>query len=111
MPAKMFNQFICSSLMLPEHRDALNSHNAALRERETKMRRPCIAEERYQLWDQLLCASLHQGKAIMVTIVENEEACMHKGVVRRIEPSRREICMNVDGSVKRITFDSILEVE
>lgn len=111
MPAKMFNQFICSSLMLPEHRDALNRHNAALRERETKVRRPCIAEEQYQLWNQLICASLHQGKAIMVKIVANEEACLYKGIVCRIEPSKGEICMNVEGTVKRIPFHSILEVE
>lgn len=112
MPAKMFNQFICSSLMLPEHREALNRHNLALGEQEKKMRRPCIAEQQRELWDRLLHDSLHQGKELMVTTTMNEkDSQLLKGVVCKIDPLQQEIRIKAGGNVRRVPVGSVVAVE
>ena len=36
MRSKMYNQFLCSSLMLPEHREALTEYHAEERQKEAE---------------------------------------------------------------------------
>ncbi len=110
VPAKMFNQFICSSLMLPEHREALNRHNRELRKQEKECC-PYIEEEERDRWDRLLGESLQKGRQLAVTCLEEDGPRLLRGVVCRFEPLRREISMQVAGKVRPIPLDCIVAVQ
>ena len=109
MPAKMFNQFLCSSLMLPEHREALNRHNAEMRQQKTP--RPCIEEQQRELWDRLLIDSLQQGKELSICCMDRRGARRFNGVVCALDPLHQRISIRGTGSVIRIPLDSIISVD
>ncbi|MEW5920814.1 MAG: YolD-like family protein [Bacillota bacterium] len=111
MPAKMFNQFLCSSLMLPEHREALNRHAAELRQQE-KSRRPSIDEQQHELWDRLIGDAIREKKELSITCLDEKEGTrLFRGVVCRIDPQRREIIMREAGSVSRMPLDGIVALD
>ncbi len=110
VPAKMFNQFICSSLMLPEHREALNHHNRKLQKQEKEFC-PYIEEEERDRWDRLLGESLQKGRELAVTCLEEDGPRLLRGVVCRFEPLRREISIQVAGKVHPILLACIVAVD
>ena len=110
MTKKMFNQFLCSSLMLPEHRDALNRRRAEQRKKE-KIYRPCIDEQQHALWDRLLTAALRQGKELAVHYKNEQGENLLRGVVYKLVPLRREIYIQAAGVVSRVPLDSIVSLE
>lgn len=110
MTKKMFNQFLCSSLMLPEHRDALNRRRAEQRKKE-KMCRPCIDEQQHALWDCLLTAALRQGKELAVYYKNEQGEHLLRGAISRIVPLRREIYIQAAGVVSRVSLDNIVSLE
>lgn len=110
MNKKMFNQFLCSSLMLPEHREALKCRHAEQLKKE-KTRCSCIDEQEYVLWNRLLTAALGQGKELAVHYRDEQGQHLLRGVVIRIVPTRREIFIRVAGAVKRVFLDNIISLE
>ncbi len=110
MSKKMFNQFLCSSLMLPEHREALNRHHAEQRKRE-ETRCPCIDEQQYALWERLLATSLQQGKKLLVCYMNEQGEHSLQGVVCKYAPLSREIFIRDAGAEKRILLSSIVSLE
>ena len=110
MPAKMFNQFICSSLMLPEHREALNRHNRVIRE-QGKKQHPCIDEQERELWDHLISESLRKGRKLAVTYLEKNAPRVLRGVICSFEPLGRKFVMDAGGMRYPIPLSSIIAIE
>ena len=109
MSKKISNQFLCSSLMLPEHRDALNRRRRKRREREGA-RRPCFDEQQLALWDRLLTAALQQKKKLLVHYANERGVHAFEGIVYRYLPSSREIFMRAAGVIKKVPLDSIVSI-
>ena len=63
MSFKLYNQFFCSSMMLPEHREALAKRK---KEAGEKHEMPCIDEHQFELWGRLVQQSYQDGKQITV---------------------------------------------
>lgn len=111
MPEKMFNQFLCSSLMLPEHREALQCRAAELRQQE-KMQRPCIDVQQYELWDRLICEAIQHKRELCISYLDKQEGNrLIRGVVCRPDPQRREIIIRNSAGMKRIPLESITGVD
>ena len=110
MPQKMFNQFLCSSLMLPEHREALQRRAAQLRQQE-KMCRPCIDAQQHELWERLISEALRQKSELSVSFLDAREGIrVFKGMLHSVDGPRREIIMQGKESTYRIPLDSITGV-
>lgn len=109
MPAKMFNQFICSSLMLPEHREALTRYHREAREKE-KARRPSVGEDDREVWDRLLNISLQQGRELIITTEDEEGTCVTRGVVCKINRTRGIISVRSNAAVEHLAVDLIITI-
>ena len=57
MILKIYNQFLCSSKMLPEHKEALNDHYIEEKHRE-EQGMPEIDEQQLEIWEYLIKKSL-----------------------------------------------------
>jgi hypothetical protein len=60
---KLYDQFSCSSFILPEHKEALAKHENEIRE---KIDIPCIDELQLELWSRLVSQSYRNGQNITV---------------------------------------------
>lgn len=110
MPAKMFHQFICSSMMLPEHREALNRHNGELQKQE-KICYPYSGEEERACWDRLLHTSLHHGTVLTITTLADTGSCQLSGVVCKVNLLQREISIKAGGKIRCIPLAGIVSIE
>lgn len=111
MPEKMFNQFLCSSLMLPEHREALNRRAAQLRQQE-KMCRPCIDAQQWELWDRLISEALHQERELSILCLDEQQGSrLLRGVLCGLDPQHRELIIRNSAGMKRIPIESIMGVD
>ncbi|NMB36383.1 MAG: YolD-like family protein [Firmicutes bacterium] len=109
MTKRISNQFLCSSLMLPEHRDALERRRREQREKE-ETRRPCFDEQQLALWDRLLTAALRQEKELLVRYAGEHGVHSLRGIVYRYVPPRREIFIRVAGATKKVPLDNIIGI-
>lgn len=68
MIKKLYHQFACSSMMLPEHRGRLNRCRRQ-EQWEERHRRPLFDEQQWELFQHTLGQSLRQGLPLKVTIL------------------------------------------
>lgn len=66
---KLYHQFACSSLMLPEHRRRLSRHREQAR-REEERRLPCLDEQRQEEFQRALECALRGGLVLKVTLLD-----------------------------------------
>lgn len=109
MTQKISNQFLCSSLMLPEHRDALERRRREQREKK-ETRRPCFDEQQLALWDRLLTAALQQEKELLVRYAGEDGAHSLRGIVYKYVPSCRELFIRAAGATKKVPLDNIISI-
>ena len=69
---KMTGQFLCSRMMLPEHKEALYQQRQKIREKENNYV-PLFDEQELELWERLFQQSLEQGTEITVTYISDGE--------------------------------------
>lgn len=92
---KLNQQFACSRIILPEHRDQLKGQRREMDERE-KYRVPLFDEQQREEFDSLLTRSLRFGLLLKVTFLKGER-----------EKSRALIrgqVVNIDSMTGRIVF-------
>lgn len=109
MRAKLYNQFICSSLMLPEHREGLNEYHAEQRRKEEKYV-PQVDEQEFEIWDYLVRKSLCKGYAVSVTYLSASGKITLTGVIIAAENSMLRIRDEKTSSIKGINLKDIFSV-
>lgn len=108
MSFKLYNQFACSSMMLPEHREALARHK---KETEIMHNPPCIDEQQFALWERLVQQSYRNGEQITVKAFYENKIHDFAGVVREFIPSRKLLLLSTAAGEKRIKINSIRSIE
>ncbi|NMB40394.1 MAG: YolD-like family protein [Firmicutes bacterium] len=108
MSFKLYNQFQCSSLMLPEHRKALAEHRKKATE---KQETPCIDEHQFELWECLVQQSYQNGKQVTIRTVHGNKICDTAGVVRELVPNKGLLKLSTETGKKWVEVKRIRSVE
>ena len=109
MRAKLYNQFICSSLMLPEHREGLNEHHAKERLQE-KRYVPEVDEQEYEIWEYLIGGSLSEGRRLSVTYMGVSGKITATGVAIEVENAALRMKVENTDRIKSISLNNIISV-
>lgn len=108
MSFKLYNQFFCSSLMLPEHRKALAKHK---KEAEEKHNPPCIDDQQFELWERLAQQSRQNGKQIIIKIFCGNKTHQISGVVKGFIAGEKALLLAATTGEKKIKISNIKAVE
>ena len=108
MSLKLYNQFFCSSLMLPEHREAL-----AKQKKETgeKCAAPCIDEQQFELWERLVQQSYRDGKKIAVKVLYRNGVCTINGVITGLDTNKKLLRLSTGNGEKKVKIKAIRSIE
>jgi len=110
MSKKIANQFACSRLLLPEHRDRLQGHHRA-KEKEEECRLPCLDEQQWAEFDFLIDQSFKQGIEIRVTAINQEGRYSAAGRVVRLDLAKKEIILAGPEGLYKIFVPAITGME
>ncbi len=100
MSKKLKNQFLCSSLMLPEHRAKLAEHCQKFSTAE-KYRRPPLDDQRQEEFQLLLERSLRAGLELQITTLTSKGRLQFTGVIKEINTTNSCLKLDTaDGSLK-----------
>ncbi len=108
MSKRINNQFFCSSMMLPEHREELETLS---KDREKKPPPPEWDEQALELWERLIQQSLKQGEKIKITIFLHDRYLEVVGVVQRLDASRGRLGIKTAAGCKVLELKTICAVE
>jgi hypothetical protein len=97
---KLYHQFACSSMMLPEHRGRLERRRREAR-REEEHRRPQFDEQQRDQFQYLLERSLSQGLKLQVTILTDQGCRILAGTAKQDSAA---------GVLRLKTADGVLKV-
>jgi len=107
---KMYQQFKCSQIMLPEHRRELEKH-AALKQHEKQESSSTADEQEKEQWDRLLQASLKTGQKIELTILSRNRCREISGSVEKIYSSSGYLLFKTAGGVIKISSRYIISIK
>ncbi|MDW7740117.1 MAG: YolD-like family protein [Bacillota bacterium] len=93
MSKKMSQQFACSKMMLPEHRDNLLQHRRT-EERTERCRQPAVDEQALAEQQQIFEEALHSRRSLRITIVTEEGCLTYTGLVRRCDFALRTLFLD-----------------
>lgn len=108
MSKKLKSQFICSSMMLPEHVTALNDAQRKAEDKEL-FNIPEIDEQQFELWDSLLWISKIEGKKLKINYIAERGPASIKGVI--LEMNQKTININSGGSNSVISIKNIISID
>ncbi len=108
MSKKKSNQFMCSSMMLPEHREKLTERSLkATREEATRFSRTETPEELAHCLNQ----SLFARKPVDLVVEMGGEILPFTGVILGSNPHEGKISMRTNNQVKTFTLDSVISCQ
>ncbi len=81
MVKKIHNQFLCSQIMLPEHRGALNKKAYESRLKEISAM-PDLDEQRLEEMDRIITRALREKLDVRITAMCREGPVIYEGRVR-----------------------------
>ena len=108
MSKKLSTQFLCSSMMLPEHVSALNKLQGEEEKRELAYY-PEPDEQQLELWDSLLKSSKHGGKKLKIEYNTGNGPAVITGVVSDF--NHKAIRVDTSKWDKTISLESIVNIE
>jgi hypothetical protein len=107
---KLYNQFACSRMMLPEHHEQLKEHHQKLQRKNSDL--PALDEQQYELFERTLIQSLNFGLEIQVTFMADGQFLTLGGVVKNINPVSGQITLLIkDGTKKAVTLNKIAHIK
>ncbi len=106
MSKKLYQQFCCSKMMLPEHRRELQKQEHDRRQEE-ETRLPLFDEQQLELWDRMLSLSLQQKIALTITYRSGEECRTVKGVITAKRSRPAEILLSCGEELLKIPIPKI----
>jgi len=89
---KKYQQFRCSQMMLPEHRQKLEEQKEARRQNDLSP--PLIDEQEREQWDLLLRTSLETGRKLTITYLTSSGYRETAGEVKKV--SRSPACLYLE---------------
>ena len=107
MSFKLYNQFYCSSMMLPEHREALAKHK---KETAEKHKAPCIDEHQFELWERLVQWSCRERKQILIKTIYKNKICEIKGVLLEVAPDNGLLRLLTKTGEKKVEAGGIISI-
>lgn len=113
MRKKIFHQFACSSLILPEHRARLARHHQD-RVRERRRRRFAPADEQQlEQFQHLVEQSMHSGRPLQVTFVDSVSGRFHTftGVAPEQQPEPGRLRFDRGGQMLTVPVTAIVRLE
>jgi hypothetical protein len=110
MSKKITNQFICSRMMLPEHKEKLNSHRKSILKKE-KYSKPCFDEQRLEEFQFLLNHSMHNKITVKITVLNDNEYLNIEGIVKKMDLISRKITLITEEELKIIDSKSIVDIK
>lgn len=78
MSSKVYHQFACSSMLLPEHRELLNRLQRESR-RQEEIRLPDFDQQQQEEWQQLLERSWRENRPLRVTYLNGTGCITRRG--------------------------------
>lgn len=105
---KIYQQFRCSQIMLPEHRQELKKHREAFRKKNS--RRLSMDEQEREHWDQLLQSSLETGTRLQITYLAPAGLQEATGIVKKVSRFPGCIHLHTPGGVIAVPFREITGV-
>ncbi len=112
MSKKKYNQFICSRMILPEHRNNLKLRFHRVLQEEDPLSSYCPDEQQKEEFDQLLREALQEGLEINI-IISNKEGGLNKisGVIpKKCEGLKKIKVAAADGN-RSINVSEIIKIE
>ncbi|HOA36227.1 MAG TPA: YolD-like family protein [Bacillota bacterium] len=111
MKKKLYHQFACSSLMLPEHRARLARHRQK-KAWEAKQNLPGPPDEQQlEQFQRLVEQSMNSGLPLKISCVENGNICRFTGVVQKQQPDPGRLRLQAEGRVLAIPVSAIVRLE
>ena len=92
MLSKLFNQFKCSTMMLPEHVEALTEHQEE-KKKTAELYVPEIDQQQLEEWEWLLNQSLDKKTSVQITFILQKKRNTVTGLVESINPNKRTIIL------------------
>ncbi len=89
---KLYNQFACSSFMLPEHVDSLEQREKKIKEVELQQV-PELDEQQLELWERILQESLQDGRRINVRYMMANGPVTITGVITGVNAHQKRILL------------------
>ncbi len=109
MSSKLFNQFQCSTMMLPEHVESLHEHRRG-KDRSRQLHIPDIDQQQLEEWEWLLRESLDSKSLVRISYIFNGRRNTADGFVEQINIGKRAIILQTPTRVKTIAADKIIFV-
>lgn len=111
MKKKLYHQFACSSLMLPEHRARLDRHRREMvREASGEPLAPAD-EQQLEQYQRLAERSVRAGLPVRVTFVEGGSGRTFTGVIRERQPDPGRLRLQSGGRSLDIPITAIIRLE
>ncbi|MDO9534552.1 MAG: YolD-like family protein [Bacillota bacterium] len=107
MIKKIDNQFACSRMMLPEHREHLRAQRLQLENYDF----PILDEQQYELFERTIIQSLNLGLGIQVTLFADEQFLTLEGVVKNINLLSGQITLLSKDGRKAVTIKNITHIK
>lgn len=109
MRSKMYNQFLCSSFLLPEHRDTLNRHYTEAEQKELYI--PSVDAQEQEQWEGLIKQSMKTGRQIRVTQLTGKSCRVIDGAVKKYRAGSGELILTTKNGAITAAVGSIVKVE
>jgi hypothetical protein len=110
MSKKIYHQFTCSRMMLPEHRERLRQQQAR-RQWDEKHRRPLLDDQQKEAFQQALERSMREGRPLKLTVLDSS-GCRHlAGTVIRLEPWAGRFRFRTAAGEITILIDEVIHAE
>lgn len=111
MSGKLFRQFCCSKMMLPEHCNLLKEHCASAEWNENH-RRPDHDEQLQEELQQVLDEAMAERRPLNIKYLDESGYHIYSGVPRRCDPAAGKIFFSaVSGTVCIISASEIVEIK
>ncbi len=107
---KKLHQFLCSSMMLPEHREKLHKHRKEEAMKE-KYPFPLLDEQQQEVFCLLLNGSFREGITIKITVFNKGEYRTLTGRVAGYDPVRKSIKIITAAGAEELELKLLINVE
>lgn len=110
MTKKLYHQFVCSSLMLPEHRHRLAEHREK-GARDLRLEETAPDEQQLEQFQRLVKQSMPARLPLRVTFIDNRDRRTFTGVIQVRQPEPDRLRFQSRDRVCSIPIASIVHLE
>ena len=111
MKKKLYHQFVCSSLMLPEHRARLARHRQKSAREACRGKFAPADEQQLEQFQRLMEQSMHSGLPLKVIVVDNGSCRTFTGVILERQPDPARLRLHSGDRVITVPVAAIVHLE